>query len=281
MTDYSIARDYWGKPWIALEEEPLKFVPERKTPVNAEAYMRISKLSGLLDDKEGLIDYTAARALIGVVKNDAIYAQVCDLASRFRDAWKAPAGKKPLKDLVRQAKSAGGADDAAGLGIAFNGLVETVDGGATPDFIPRHLRPWIEARMAALEEFEPVLIEPFIVVDSPLKVAGNPDRYLLHKPTGIVYAADDKTGTDEPKYPLKVTIQVAIASRGNLYDQSTGKRTPIECDQDRGILIHTPIQTESPKSTLWWLDLKKGWDLALLAAKVRDERNIPKLEKIA
>jgi hypothetical protein len=60
-----------------------------------------------------------------------------------------------------------------------------------------------------------------------------------------VYAADDKTGVDEPNYPLKPTVQVAIASRGSLYDQSTGKRTPIECDQERGIIIHTPILTDN------------------------------------
>ena len=229
--------------------------------------------------------------MIGLIKQDleakkrdpdrdgAIYAQVAHLINAFADPWKVPEGKKPLKELVRKAKELGGSEDASGAGTAAHGLWECIDKGIPPEYMPRGLKSWTEARMDALADFEPVLIEPFIINDE-LKVAGNPDRYLRHKPTGIVYAADDKTGTDEPKYPRKVKIQVAIAAHGSLYDQPTGKRTPIECDQERGILIHTPIQTDHPRCDLYWLDLTEGWDDAVLAAQNRDRKNQSKLEKI-
>lgn len=290
ITDHSIVRDFYDRPFVTQNDEPLRYVKGRKSPVNAEAYTRISTLAGILDSKDGLIDWAAARALIGLVKQDlearkrncdgAIYAQIAHLISAFSDPWKVAEGKKPLKELVRKAKEIGGSEDASGSGTAAHGIWECIDKGITPEYIPRGLGAWTEARMKALEDFEPVLVEPFIVVDS-IKAAGSPDRYLRHKSTGIVYAADDKTGTDEPKYPRKVKIQVAIASRGVLYDQSTGNRTPIECDQGRGILIHTPIQTEKPRCDLYWLDLAEGWADAELAAQNRDRRNQSKLEKIA
>ncbi|WP_195167143.1 hypothetical protein [Mycobacteroides abscessus] len=225
------------------------------------------------------MDWSSARAMIGVVKSDSIHAQVAHLVSAHEDPWAVPAAKKPLKELVERARSLGGADDAAGAGTAFHGLAEVKDEGRDPEFVPKQLAPWLEARAVALEEFDPVLIEPFIVCDE-LKAAGNPDRYLLHKPTGIVYAADDKTGSSEPDFPLKVSIQVAIASRGVLYDQKTGKRTPIKCDQDKGLLIHTPIKDKRPRCNLYWLDLKAGWEYAKLAVAVREARKMPKLTRI-
>jgi hypothetical protein len=279
LTDFSITRDYWDRPYVTQDGEPLKFVSGRKSPVNAQPYTRISTMAGTLDDKGGLLDYYAARAMLGIVKNDALYAKVSHLASAYKDAWKSDDGKKPLKDIVKKAMSAGGADNAADLGTAAHGIWECIDNGQEPEFTPPWLKPWTQARQAALEDFEPVLVEPFVVCDQ-IQTAGSPDRYLRHKPTGVVYAADDKTGDDEPKYPLKVTIQVAIASRAVLYDQRTGTRTPIDCDQSRGILIHTPINTAEPRSDLYWLDLTKGWELALLAYKVREERKVARLEKV-
>jgi hypothetical protein len=279
MTDYSVVRDFYGRPYVSTDGGPLIFEPGRKGPVNAKPYTRISTLSGGLDDKGGLVDWAAAMAMIGVVKSKSIFAQVAHLASAHEHPWYSSSAKKPLKELVQRAKDLGGADEAAGMGTAFHGLCEELDKGNPPQFVPDGLQEWIDARQIALQDFEPVLIEPFVVNDV-LGTAGNPDRFLRHKSTGVVYAADDKTGNDEPSYPLKVSIQVAIASRSELYDQKTGVRTKIECDQSRGILIHTPLRSAVPKTTLYWLDLDKGWELALLAAHVRDAKKVSKLERV-
>lgn len=278
MTDYSVVRDYYGRPYVSTDGGPLRFEPGRKTPVNAEAYTRISTLAGALDDKSGLVDWAAAMAMLGVVKSKSIHAQLSHLASAHEHPWYSD-GKKPLKELVKRAKDLGGADDASGIGTAFHGLCEELDKGNPPQFVPAEFEPWIAARQSALKDFEPVLIEPFVINDE-LKTAGNPDRFLRYKPTGEVFCADDKTGSDEPRYPLKVTIQVAIASRSQLYDQRTGVRTPIECSQERGVLIHTPIRLGEPRCELFWLDLKRGWELAKLAATVRDSKKLEKLVRV-
>lgn len=275
MTDYSILRDFWNRPFITTDGGPLQFSPGRKTPVNAEAYPRISTIAGGADDKSGLLDWVAAKAMIGTVASPAIAAQVAHLMNAYPDPWRSE-GKKPLKELVRRAKEAGGADDAAGLGTACHGIWECLDKGNKPQYIPRNLEPWIWVRQAALADYEPLLVEPFVVNDE-LKIAGSPDRYLRHKQTGIVYAADDKTGADEPSYGEKVTTQVAIASRSVLYDQATGKRTPIECDQNTGLLIHTPISNPIPVCNIYILDLNYGWELAQAVVNTRRiKKDMPK-----
>lgn len=239
-------------------------------------------MAGTLDnnDGDGMRDWIAAHAMLGVVRQDWLYDRISALSLKHTRPWYKPEGKKPLKELAEKAMEAGGANIAREMGTAFHEVCETRDKGDKSGSVPRRMLPWVEAREEALEDFESVLVESFIINDE-IKCAGSPDRYLRHKETGIVYAADDKTGTDEPDYPLKVTVQVAIAAHGTLYNQATGERTPIECSQELGILIHTPIQTDTPRCTLYWLDLTKGWDLAKLSYRVREERKLSKLEKVA
>lgn len=215
--------------------------------------------------------------MIGTVKNDAIYAQVANLMSNHADPW--VERKAPLKELVRKAQEAGGSEDASGLGTAFHGLTECLDNGVEPDFVPRQLRPWLDAYWEAMQDFEPVLIEPFVVCDE-IKAAGSPDRYIRSKSTGMVYCADIKSGTSEPEYPLKVTMQVAIGAHSEQYDQASGARTPIACSHLQGILIHAPIREPKVKVDLYWLDIDRGWDLAQLAYQVRESRKLPKLTRI-
>ena len=281
MTDYNVQRDHFGRPWISQDGGPLRYESGRRSPVNAEAYTRISTLAGALDDKSALVDWSAARAMLGLVKSDSLHAQVAHLASAHVDPWAIPAAKRPLKDLVAKAQELGGSADASGLGTSFHGLSEIIDAGERPEFAPKQLIPWLVAYRDEMSNWESVLIEPFVVNDE-LKVAGSPDRYLRNRTTGEVFAADIKTGTSEPDFPMKVTIQVAIAAHSELYDQETGTRTPIECSQERGVLIHAPIRGGGvPRVDVYDnLDLVEGWRLAKLAVEVREARKFPKLKRI-
>lgn len=281
MTDYSVARDFYGRPYVTQDGEPLRYEAGRKTPVNAEPYTRISTLAGTLEDKGGLIDWVAARSMMGVVKSEAIYAQLAHLLSAHSDPWAVKEAKKPLKELLKKAQELGGSDEAAGLGTAFHGLTETLDSGVTPEFIPPKLRPWLDAYEEAMQDWEPIHIEPFVVCDE-LKVAGSPDRYLRNRTTGKIVCADIKSGSSDPFYPMKVSIQVAIGANSVLYDQETGARTEIDCDIDMGLLIHVPIRSTDgrPRCDLYPLDLVEGWAGAELAADVRDFRGMKKLVKL-
>lgn len=281
MTDYTIKRDWQDRPWISTDGGPLRYEEGRKSPVNAVAYQRISTFAEILDDKKGLLDWAAANAAIGVVRDAAIYAQLAHLSSAHRDPWNVPEAKAALKPLVARAQQVAGGDDAAGMGTAFHGLAELIDRGAEPEFVPPPMIPWLSEYRTTMAEWEVLDTEVFVVVED-LQVAGSGDRLLRHRKTGRVVAADIKTGKSDPAYPLKVTVQVAAVAHGERYDQQTGTRTPLhpDIDLDHGLLIHAPIRHGEPRCVLYPLDLKVGWDLARLAADVRQARKMPKLEAI-
>lgn len=237
-------------------------------------------MAGTLDDSSGLMDWVAARAMIGTVKSRSIHSQLSHLMSAHADPWAVPEGKKPLKELVKRAQELGGSDDAAGEGTAFHGLTECADRGLGHAYVPEHMVDWLWEYRIAMEAYEPILIEPFVVCDD-IQVAGSPDRYLRHRDTGEVFAADIKTGTSEPDFPLKVTVQVAIAAHSVLYDQETGRREPIDCSVTKGILIHCPIRGGGvPRCDLYPLDLDAGWHNAKLSYEVRAARKVEKLKKL-
>lgn len=280
MTDHSIKRDYWGRPWISQDGQPLRFEDGKKSPANAIAYTRVSTLAETLDDKSGLLDWSAANAAVGVVRDASIYAQIAHLASAHTDPWSVPAAKKALKPLVARAQQVAGSDSAAGMGTAFHGLAEIIDQGNDPEFAPPPMRPWLNAYRETMADWEVLDTEVFVVNDE-VQSAGSLDRLVRHKHTGRVVVGDVKSGRSDPDYPLKVTVQVAIYARGVRYDQETGTRTPLheEIDLDHGILIHAPIRSGGePKCVLYPLDLELGWKYAQLAVDVRAARRLPKLE---
>lgn len=276
MTDYAISRDFFDRPWVTTDGGPLQYVSGRKTPVNAVAYSRISKLAGVIDDSSNLTSWFGARVAIGLAQSKSLTARVAHLADAYDDPWDSPEGKKPLKQLVQTAAERGGASEAADLGTAFHGYTESIDRGIAVKNVPVDFDPWLRAWYEAVRDWEPVLIEPFVVCDE-LQVAGSPDRYLRHRDTGVIKAADIKTGTHEPNFPLKVTTQVAVAAHSVLYDQETGTRTLIECDQSSGLLIHVPIRSGEPRCHLYELDLVAGWENAQLAGRVLKARKMAKL----
>ena len=283
MTDYSVKRDHWGRPWVSQDGSPLRYEGGKKSPVNGIAYTRVSTLAETLDDKSGLLDWSAANAAIGVVRDASIYAQIAHLASAHTDPWNVPAAKQQLKPLVARAQQMAGSDSAAGMGTAFHGLAEIVDQGEDPEFAPPPMRPWLAAYREALTDWEVLDTEVFVVNDE-LQTAGSLDRLLRHRKTGRVVVGDVKSGRSDPDYPMKVTIQVAIYAHGERYDQESGKREPLheEIDLERGLLIHAPIRGGGePKVGLYPLDLVKGWELAKLAVQIRAARKMPKLEAFA
>lgn len=282
MTDYTIKRDYHQRPWITSDGGPLQYRPDRKSPTNAVAYTRISTLSETLDDKSGLLDWAACNAAVGVVRDPGIFSQIAHLASAHRDPWLIPEAKQQLKPLVKRAQQIAGSEDAAGIGTALHGLTQLVDEGREPEFVPPQLRPWIEKYREALEAWEVLDCEPFLVVDE-IQGAGSMDRLLRHKVTGRIVCADIKTGRSDPDYPLKVTMQVAMYSRGQRYNQQTGQRRPLhpEVDLDHGLMIHVPVRTGEPRATLYPLDLTEGWWLAKIAVQVRAARKMAKLAAVA
>ena len=269
-----MVRDRWGRPYVSNDGGPLKFVKGKSTPVNAEGYTRVSTLAGALDDKSSLIDWSAANAMVGMIKDPAIAAQIGSLASKYDNPWYVPEGKKALKPLIKRAQEAGGSDRASGLGTSVHEFTEVIDEGRWPEYAPAELVPWLHAYRERMAEFECLGMELFVVNDE-LKTAGSFDR-VWRMPDGRVVVGDLKSGRSDSSYPLKVSLQVALYANSERYDQVTGERSPIHPDLDleTGLLVHAPILGGGkPEVKVYPLDLVRGMELARLAVQVREARS--------
>lgn len=274
MTDYTVSRDRWGRPYISNDGGPLKFKKGRVSPINAEAYTRVSTLADALGDKGNLIPWNCANAMVGMVKDPSIAAQVRSLASKYDNPWYVPEGKKAIQPLVERAQAAGGGDRASSFGTSYHEFTEVIDEGRWPEYAPAELIPWLHAYREAMEGFECLGMELFVVNDE-LKTAGSFDR-VLRTPGGRVVVSDTKSGRSDPDYPLKVTLQVATYANSVRYDQATGERSPIHPDLDltTGLLVHAPILGGGkPEVKVYPLDLVRGMELARLAVQVREARS--------
>lgn len=281
MTDYNVARDRWGKPFVTTDGGPLVYEGKRKTPSNAVAYGRVSNLAGLLDDKGNLTPWACAMAMMGVVREPSIHAQVGSLMSKHARPW--DEAKTQMKQLVRRAKDAAAADNGSGQGTAFHELTEVVDEGGWPQFLPPHLEPWLQEYAKTMQNYEVILAEGFVVVDE-LQVAGSFDKLLLNKATGVVRIGDLKTGKSDPFYPLKAMIQFAAYAHGELYDQESGSRSVLHSELDMGVaeMIHVPILSGGvPHAAVYPVDIAAGWGFAKLAVEVAAAREAGKRALVA
>ncbi len=284
MTDYGVKRDWNQRPWVSLDGGPLLFERGRKTPTNGKAYTRPSSLSSAIEsDGKALVQWKQNNVLIGVIRNPSLLARVGALVSATGNPWYDEAGKREIKELIERAEIEAGADRPADMGSAFHSLDEQVCKGTPPAYIPNELKPWLIARQEAMEDWEVLDTELFVVNDD-IQCGGSLDRVLRNRHTGQVVIGDVKTGNSDPDYPLKVAVQVAVYANSQRYDQKTGERTPIHPDLDKtvGILIHAPVKRDTkPVVKLYSIPLVEGWEAAQLAARALQLKKMPKLEEVA
>lgn len=275
MTDYSVKRGAYGKPWITRDGLPLDWPEGVDRPLNGHLYDRVSDLGGNLEDKSNLSPYHQAQAVFGAVTNKHLFLQFRALASEHEDPWNG--AKREVKDLLYQARQLGGEQKKSGTGTGFHRYAHLVDEGREIDFPVNDLEPWLECYRRAMERFEVLMDEGFVVIDDlnnpdgpeDLRFAGSFDRVLLDKETGEVLIADIKTGKQDNEFAMSPTIQVAGYAHGKLYSQETGVRTEIHpaLSQTRGALIHVPVNGGGdPECCIYPLDLERGWQLAINAA---------------
>lgn len=287
MTDHRILRDYNGRPWIVPEPGgPLEGEHKRNQykswfkATNAEPYGRVSGVAKILDDSSGLIDWAACAAAVGVVRDPGLMAGVSALASKYADPWNIPEAKKPLKELVYQARTRGGGDQASQIGTAYHEFTEMVDAGEKPEFMPDPFPALIAEyeRCLAAAGIEILETELFVVCDE-LGLAGSLDA-LAKLPDGRVVVCDKKSGKHDANYPLGVTVQTAVYANSVRYDQVAGVREMLHPDLDLSttLLLHHPVRTEGSRCVPYLLDAARGWELAKLAERVRAETRFGKLK---
>lgn len=254
-----------------------------------------------LDNQAGLINWKASMAMLGMAKSRPIQARIAAIVARTEnDAYRE--NKTALKDLVENATQIAQAQGRADLGTAVHEFTELLDSGTLDwAYVPEQLKGPLDAYREKMAAFTTVDSEVFVAVDEPaegttIRAAGSLDRIISHPDYGVC-VADIKTGTDEPKYPLGVTTQVAIYSRGKRYRDAKFPGSPPfgdgspnadtsawrkelhpDLNMSTGILIHLPL--DRIECTLYALDLDRGWKSLLLGHKVQEARRPPRLQRI-
>lgn len=242
-----IQRDRWGRPLI--------------TPPNGGApqpYVRVSTLAKVLDDKTALTRWKQRMVATGI----GMRPDLAHLASTARG------DNKQLDQVINEAMAAAQTTRAANIGTTLHRLTENIDSGVMTEHIPGELIDDLYAYELAMRDIKVLAIEKFVVIDE-LQAAGTFDR-LIQLPDGRVMVADIKTGQHEPNYPHSATTQIAIYSRGHLYDPEHGRMGDLPnlgVDQNHGMLIHLPAGTGT--CDLYLLDLAIGWQLAQTATAVK------------
>lgn len=236
-----VPRDRWGRPMIAKGSKVM-------------AYTRATTFAGTVEDMFGLGMWQQRMVAIGLAKRPDLLLSVSAHAD----------DKDELNRIVDSAREAAAASAAATTGSALHKLAERYDQGQlTLDQIPQSNRADLTAYAEATVPLTMHGIEQFVVIDD-LQVAGTFDRIVEYD--GQRYVADIKTGSID--YGVgKMAVQLALYSRGQLYEHGKLARGATNVSQSAGIIIHLPAG--QGRCDLYWIDLTAGWEAAQLCEQVR------------
>jgi hypothetical protein len=230
-------------------------------------YTRTSKLAKATDDVGGLINWSAAQAVKGLIARPDLF----EVARMHRD------DEDQVKDIARRAKDAAASDQASNLGTVLHHWTEQLDLGLAVigEEMPADYEALLEQYVEKTRGLEMIETELFVVCDE-LGAAGTLDR-LIRLPDGAVVVGDLKTGRHAATFgALSCAIQTAVYAHGERYDPETGERTPLHPDLDvsRTLLLHMPLPKaeELPTVSLHMLDGAWGWYGAQLSRSVLELR---------
>jgi Zinc knuckle len=242
-----IQRDRWGRPLIVPPEGG-----------QAVPYVRATTYAGTLDDTHGLTGWKCRMTALGLVDRQDL--RIATAAHRD--------DKKELDAIVEQAQEAAGSSAAATMGTAVHKVTELIDLGKPTGTIPDEIVADVEAYQKATAKMKMLAVETFVVVDEH-RVAGTFDRQVGFE--GNPYIGDLKTSKSLDFGVGKFAIQLALYSRGKVFDYATGQRSPLTVDQDWGMIIHLPVG--KGECTVYWIDLASGWEAVEYCAWVRKWRS--------
>lgn len=261
MTSYAfpiekeIQRDGWGRPLVIPREGG-----------KAIAYTRCTTYVSCLDDTFKLSQWQQRMVALGLVQRNDLRLAFASISGDLLVPEPSKSAKDKANEICERAIEAARGGAAATTGTALHAITQRLDEGRPVEHVPAEYVGDVEAYQRATEPLTAVHIERFMVHDE-LKIGGTPDRIV--ELNGRLYIADLKTGSVDFA-ALKIAMQLAVYSRSELYDIDSGKRTRVDIDQSRAIVIHAPAGTG--RCELLWADLDAGWRAVELATRVRAAR---------
>jgi hypothetical protein len=238
-------RDRFGRPYV--------------TPPGGGrqiTYTRCTTFIDVLEDKFRLEQWRQRQVALGLAdRKDLILA----VAAHRGD-------KERLNGICDEAREYALSSAAATMGTALHALTQLVDRGTPLPVISDDAAADLDAYRDAMKPLTVVAQEQFGVHDH-LKVAGTWDRVVEWK--GRRFIADIKTGKIDWDIN-KISMQLAVYSRCQVYDIPTNTRMHHDVDQSNGLIIHLPAG--AARCDLIWVNLRDGWEGVELAGQVREWR---------
>jgi hypothetical protein len=187
-------------------------------------------------------------------------------------------GRRQLDEIVEQAKECARANARANLGTALHAFTESIDLGRPLPEIPHPYDRDIVAyrRAMAPVEVSRNYIERTCVVRE-LGVAGTMDRLVRFKHgrdgKRLPHVMDVKTGSNLKRSWNEIAIQLALyAHADTIYDPVALEHHPmLEVNQEQALVVHLPAG--EGRCTLYLVDIRAGWEMALLCGVVRTWRD--------
>lgn len=268
-------RDQWGRPLI---------VPPKGG--NPRGYRRASSFGAPLEDDTNLTKWKMRQVARGVTRSTALQAQVsrAELDLDADDVDTAKGAKRELDAITERAMDTVGSGDKATIGTALHHILERVDLGLDPGFVPEQLRADVKAYQRLVDgRFRALSVEEFVVEDEH-QVAGTYDSVLellrdevmrdgTIIPAGTVVVGDKKTSQSMDFAGPKFACQCREYAYGQPYDPEQGKRidwphTPPS--RQWAAILHIP--SEHGHAQVYWVDLVAASEACAQSAVVRQWR---------
>lgn len=251
-----------GRYWMPDLDNPGEPFPR--------GYMRTTNLIGAYTETRALNIWEQNRMLEGLIDRPDLYAELVTLP-RDEDGFIPYAS---ARDITARALAAARADRWAVQGSAQHRVLEhrvtTGELIGTPEM--REYQLALEALLKAhLLKPEPSLTER-IVVNNTLKCAGRFDVPLWNLQSGALLMGDLKTKRKNFFTMLELRAQLAVYARADaMWDPTRACYVDMPpFDPDWGIIMHVP--QEGGQMSILDVDLEKGWQTALRAREVVDDR---------
>ena len=243
------------------------------------AYTRASYMADFVEDKSHIHKWEMRYLAKAMGQNEDLAAlAACEVYSTgISDAVygrdKTSSGRR-LDEIIGRALDRVRIHEKADRGTAVHGFTEpgAPAGGAIPERLQGPVAAFWEINRR--ECIELVGTEIFTANDETMssgtfdhlvRIPGHPmfDDYVV---------ADKKTGSFDP---LSWAIQISTYARGEVYDTSTDTRIPWPgvIDLNYGLVWQIdsePNADDRSRVKLWVIDIAFGWEMAQVAAKVRD-----------
>jgi hypothetical protein len=239
-------------------------------------YTRASYMADFVEDKQHIHRWEMRYLAKAMGQNEDLAAlAACEgYSTGISDAMygrsKTASGRR-LDDIIERAFDRVRIHEKADRGTAVHGFTEP--GAPDGTAIPERLRPAVGSfwQVNAKECVDIVGTEIFTANDATMS-AGTFDHLVtvLGHPllTGLV-VADKKTGNFDP---LSWCVQISTYAHGDIYktDDDTRPPWPGTINLDYGLVWQ--IDADNGTTKLWIIDIAFGWEVAKLAAQVRDIR---------